>query len=139
MHRGRSTARALRAAIAVVISPVAIGWATDAYGSATVKQEWLPGECIPQFATPLPTFGPGPSAALPRVDAAANPFLTVTMKETERQVLPQFTPGQGCPNVNIQPTRVWAYETSNTFTGKVLGPAFWPAVTFDVRRGIPTV
>jgi hypothetical protein len=111
----------------------------SANASTLVPQTWLPGECIPQFATPLPVFGPGYNAALPRVDALKNPFLTVTMKETERQVLPIFIPGAGCPAVTIQPTRVWAYETSNTITKKVLGPAFWPAVTLETRRLIPTV
>jgi FtsP/CotA-like multicopper oxidase with cupredoxin domain len=108
------------------------------------EQIWLPGECIPQFVEPLPVFGPAGFGGegvtiVNRVDALKNPFLTVTMKETERQVLPNFTSPPGCPAVNIQPTRVWAYETSNTLTKKVLGPAFWPAVTLEARRFIPTV
>ncbi len=108
------------------------------FASDLIPQDWLPGDCIPQFATPLPLFGPGYNAALPRVDAGMHPRLTVTMKEAQEQVLPTFTPAAGCPPVNIQPTRVWAYETSDTKTGKILGPAHWPAVTLDVDRYTPT-
>jgi spore coat protein A, manganese oxidase len=110
------------------------------YASDQIPQTWLPGDCIPQFATPLPVFGPGYNAALPRVDALKHPLLTITMKETERQVLPDFVPNPAlCPAVNIQPTRVWAYETADAITKKVLGPAFWPAVTLETRRHVPTV
>lgn len=73
----------------------------SASASFLIKDQiWLPGECIPQFATPLPVFGPGYNAALPRVDALRNPFLTVSMKETERQVLPAYpdSPPLGCPS-----------------------------------------
>src|SRR5512140_1106158 len=105
-----------------------------ALASQTVPQTWLPGACIPQFALPLPIFGPGYNAALPRVDASRHPFLQIKMVETERQVLPAFTPPDGCPALSIRPTRVWAYETSDWLTGKLLGPAFWPAVTLETRR-----
>ena len=116
--------------------------AGSAAASQLIPQTWLPGDCIPQFATPLPIFGPGYNAALPRIDALRHPLLKVTMKETQRQVLPAFTPSGTCPAVNIQPTRVWAYETRDWLTGKVLGPAYWPAVKtgrnwypFDPTKG----
>ena len=126
----------LTAVIALAFCVLPVG---SASASILVPQTWLPGDCIPQFATPLPVFGPGYNAALPRVDALKHPFLTVTMKESSRQVLPNFTSGPGCPSVTIQPTRIWAYETSDTFTKKVLGPAFWPAVTLETRRYVSTV
>jgi FtsP/CotA-like multicopper oxidase with cupredoxin domain len=122
--------------------------ARESRASTLVPQVPLPGECIPQFAVPLPVFGPGYNAALPRVDAVAHPFLAITMKETERAVLPPPPAGADrypatavCPAppaLAIQPTRVWAYETSDWITGKVLGPAFWPAVTLEARRFVPT-
>jgi FtsP/CotA-like multicopper oxidase with cupredoxin domain len=125
--------RSLLAAAAMA----ALSASTTALASATVPQTWLPGECIPQFVAALPVFGPGYNAALPRVDAARHPFLQIKMVETERQVLPPFTPAAGCPSVDIRPTRVWAYETSDWLTGKLLGPAFWPSVTLETRRNVP--
>jgi spore coat protein A len=113
--------------------------AGNAFASTLIPQTALPGDCIPQFAMPLPVFGPGYNAALPRVDAQKHPYLTVTMKEVSQQVLPNFAPTTGCPSVTIQPTRVWAYETSDTFTKRVLGPALWPAVTVETKRYVPTV
>ena len=100
------------------------------WGSDRVPQTWLPGDSIfttIAFTQRLPVFGPGYNAALPRVNALANPFLTITMKEIDQQVLP------GYPR-----TRVWAYEIKNSFTGRVLGPAIWPAVTVEAQRFIPT-
>jgi spore coat protein A len=103
---------------------------------------------------PLPVFGPagfgGEGATIVnRVDALRHPFLTVKMKQTTRHVLPNPTPenpyknyfftSNTCPNVNIQDARVWAYETSDSFTKTVLGQAFWPAVTLETRRFIPTM
>jgi spore coat protein A len=111
--------------------------AIDAYASTDVIQTWLPGECIPQFAVPMPVFGP--AGPIPRVDASTNPLLTVIMKEVNQQVLPSFTPGMGCPAVNIQPTRVWAYEIRDRLSRKLLGPAHWPAVTVEARRLLPTI
>ncbi|WP_328754557.1 multicopper oxidase family protein [Geomesophilobacter sediminis] len=84
-------------------------------------------------------FGP---AGIPRVDTQAHPQLTITMKEVEQQVLPDPNqtpyPGGTCPAVNVQKTRVWAYETADK-NGRILGPARWPAVTLDIRRHTPTV
>lgn len=119
---------------------------TSATASTLVpSQEWLPGECIPQFSAKLPVFGPGPNADLPRVNAQSHSRLTVRMKEASRQVLPlngqygnSFGTGAVCPQVNVQPTTIWAYETSDSSSGTVLGPAFWPAVTIETRRHIPT-
>ena len=122
------------------------GAAGNAGASSQYSQTWLPGECIPQFAAKMPVFGSGPHADLPRVDAKKYSGLTVKMKETAQQVLPpgglyanHFSTGNTCPTVNIQPTTIWGYETSDTVTGKILGPALWPAVTIETRRNIPTV
>ena len=105
-------------------------YAGSARASKLVTQTWLPGDTIfPNiaFTQPLPIFGPGYNAALPRVDAAAHPKLKVTMKEIQQPVLP----GYGMTNV-------WAYEISDAAIGKVLGPAHWPAVTIENRRHMPT-
>ena len=104
-------------------------------------QTWLPGQCIQQFAVPLAVFGPGPNAALPRVDALKHPFLTVSMVETAQQVLPvpfQAT-DPSCPPVNPRPTTVWAYQVSDSLSRRELAPAYWPGVTIDARRFVPTV
>lgn len=111
---------------------------SPASASGRVTQEWLPGRCIPQFATALPVFGPGPNAALPRVNAGKHPALQIKMVETERQVLPPIPVTLECPDVVVQPTRIWAYETYDWISGKLLGPAFWPAVTIEARRSVPT-
>jgi FtsP/CotA-like multicopper oxidase with cupredoxin domain len=87
------------------------------------------------------------------VNARKHPFLSIEMKESRQQVLP--LPGQAsypasyfdpinqaevlCPAVNVQPTQIWAYETSDTLTGKLLGPAHWPAVTVEATRYTPTL
>jgi spore coat protein A, manganese oxidase len=101
--------------------------AGSAWGSETVPQTWLPGDNMTPFQASLPVFGPGYNAAYPRVSAFKHPHLKVTMKEIEQQVLPGYPA-----------TRVWAYETSDAYTGEVLGPAFWPAVTIEARRFVPT-
>ena len=116
--------------------------------STLVPQTWLPGECIPQFQVKLPVFGPGYNSDLPRVDALSHIALTVKMKEATRQVLPNPSTvayplkdlsGNTCPAVNFQSTTVWAYETSDLFTGQILGPAYWPAVTLETARFTPTI
>ena len=102
----------------------------DVYGSNLVAQTWLPGDALfsfIRFTTPLPVFGPGYNAAFPRVNTLTHPNLTLTMKEVSQQVLPSPYPK----------TRVWAYETSDQ-KGTVLGPAYWPAVTLEARRGSAT-
>ena len=104
--------------------------------STLVAQTPLPGACIPQFAVPLPVFGP--AGPIKRVNAEGHPALTVTMKEINQSVLPQGqldTCGMG---VMFGTTRVWAYETTDTFSGKVLGPANWPAITVEADRWEPT-
>lgn len=130
----------------LLLAAVAIAGATTAEASFLVPtQQWLPGECIPQFSARMPVFGPGPNADLPRVDARKHRSLRVTMKEASRQVLPTggsytntFGTANVCPTVNVQPTTIWAYETADAVTGTVLGPAFWPAVTVEARRHVPT-
>jgi spore coat protein A, manganese oxidase len=100
-----------------------------------VKQDVLDGDaCVPKFAVSLPVFGP--SGSTPRVDAAAHRKLTVTMKEINQEVLPQGYSGP-C-NVKFRKTRVWAYETKDSDTDEILGPANWPAVTIVTKRGIGT-
>ncbi|HEY3489898.1 MAG TPA: multicopper oxidase domain-containing protein [Candidatus Deferrimicrobiaceae bacterium] len=136
---------------AVLVATLGTG---AAWASTLIPQTVVPGACIPQFATPLLSFGPGTKAALPRVDALKHPVLTIKMKESNRPVLPPPTPAIPypsnyfdvpsqsnlvCPTVTIDNTRIWAYETSDGITGKVLGPAFWPAVTLEIRRNIPTL
>lgn len=37
------------------------GFVGSATASTLVPQTWLPGECIPQFASQLPVFGPAGS------------------------------------------------------------------------------
>jgi FtsP/CotA-like multicopper oxidase with cupredoxin domain len=85
---------------------------------------------------PLPVFGP--AGSIPRVDAAEHYKLTVTMKEIDQAVLPQGMQDTCGLGVTLGKTRVWAYEISDTKNGKILGPAHWPAVTIEARRGIPT-
>lgn len=110
-------------------------------GASTLvpNQVAVPGACIPQFAVLAPVFGP--AGPIPRVDALRHPLLTVKMKEIDQQVLPQGT--FACPDlgqdVTFGKTRVWAYETSDSLTKRVLGPANWPAVTVETRRFIPTL
>lgn len=132
--------KSIRMGLALLfLATVGIG---TGFASTLVPQTWLPGECIPQFATALPVFGSGYNAALPRVNALLHPALSIKMVETERQVLPAITTSLFvyCPRVPIQkPTRVFAYETSDAITGKLLGPAFWPAVTVETRRFVPTL
>ena len=119
------------------------GWtAGSVHASSLVPQTWLPGDDLfDQFAftTPLPIFGPGYNAALPRVNALQHPFLKVTMKEINQVVLPQGTftfPSVG--EVTLGPTRVWAYEIRDAFRNTLLGPAHWPGVTVETQRFFPT-
>ena len=102
--------------------------------SSLVPQDPLEANCVPMFAVSLPVFGA--AGSVPRVDVAAHPHLTVTMKEINQAVLPQ-----GGPNlcgIKFRKTRVWAYESSDSRTGEVLGPANWPAVTLVATRGTST-
>jgi FtsP/CotA-like multicopper oxidase with cupredoxin domain len=122
----------------------------SAFGSARastlVTQTALPGDCVPQFKVELPVFGP--AGDVPRVDAFKHPLLTIKMKETGQIVLPDPSmvkypskdgTGKPCPHLVFQDTKVWTYETSDSLTGKVLGPANWPAVTLEATRFVPTV
>ena len=118
--------------------------------STLVPQTALPGGCIPQFAVPMPVFGP--AGATPRVNATGHRNITVTMNEIEQAVLPTnisiykpqyFDPFVltylNCPtNLNIKKTRVWAYGMSDSYTGQTLAPANWPAVTIQAQRYVPT-
>ncbi len=128
------------------------GWAAGAYASTLVPQTWLPGDCIPQFSVGLPIFGPGYNAVVPRVNTDDHPNLTINMKEINQTVLPPASAGYPttyfdtiggvtttCPAVTLQDTRVWAYETLDSITNTVLGPAHWPSVTIENMRHEPTV
>jgi spore coat protein A len=124
----------------------------SAGASVLVPQTPLPGGCIPQFAVPTPVFGP--AGPIPRVDALMHNYLTVKMKEVGQPVLPSPSESTynsvyydlfaganvACPTtLNIQNTRVWAYEISDAKTNELLGPAHWPAVTVETMRHVPTL
>jgi spore coat protein A len=85
-------------------------------GFTLLPQTKLDGKCVPKFAISLPVFGP--AGSIPRVDAAAHTNLTVTMMETNQQVLP---PGNlaGCGAGSFRQTRVWTYRTTDSSTGAV--------------------
>lgn len=102
--------------------------------STYIPQTKLDGSCLPKFAVSLPVFGP--AGSIPRVDAAGHPNLTVTMTETNQTVLPQGSFAK-C-GVTLGQTRVWAFQTTDSKTGAMLGPAHWPAVTIVAQRGTPT-
>ena len=111
-----------------------LGNALSSYASSLVDQTPLDPACIPMFAVSLPVFGP--AGSVPRVDAAGHPYLTVTMKEINQAVLPLT--GPNLCGMKFRKTRVWAYESTDSRTGEVLGPANWPAVTLVATRGTPT-
>ena len=124
--------------LCMIVAAFLFVWnAGNVNASTLVPQTVLSGECIPQFKSALPIFGPGYNAALPRVNALSHPFLTVTMKEIDQQVLPAGTDTCGL-GLTFGKTRVWAYETTDTLTKKVLGPALWPGVTLETKRFIST-
>ncbi len=104
--------------------------------SPAFPQTKLDVSCFPKFAVSLPVFGP--AGSIPRVDAAAHPNLTITMKEINQSVLPQGSFTQCGTKVTLGQTRVWAYQTTDSNTGALLGPASWPAVTIVAKRGTST-
>jgi spore coat protein A len=127
----------LRGICFMLLGILLVGTIGSAGASTLVPQTALPGDCVPQFAVPLPVFGP--AGGIPRVNARQHPFLTVKMKETDQAVLPQGGTDICGLGVVFKPTRVWAYEISDTFSSKVLGPAHWPAVTVEAARSVPAV
>jgi len=133
----RSPRRAI-AVMVVALSSIVFGHGchSDSNAPTLVTQTKLDGNCFTKFAIGLPVFGP--AGSLPRVDAAAHPNLTVTMMETNQQVLPPGSYPQCGSGVTLGPTRVWAYQTTDSTTGAVLGPAHWPAVTIVAQRGTTT-
>ena len=136
-----SRRKGLTRRLLILIPALAVLGAGVRASTSEPGQTWLPGQCIQPFAVPLAVFGPGPNAALPRVDALKHPFLTVSMVETSQQVLPvpfQAT-DPACPPVNPRPTTVWAYQVSDSLTHRQLAPAYWPGVTIEARRFVPTV
>jgi len=124
----------------IIVAGLVVWTVGSAGASSLVTQTAVPGVCVPKWAVPMPVFGP--AGPIPRVDAVANPSLTVTMKEIDQVVLPQGTfpcaPLGAGATVTFGPTRVWVYETTNTLTSALLGPANWPGVTFDVARNTQT-
>jgi spore coat protein A, manganese oxidase len=118
----------------VSLSLFVLGNSRNSHASSLVEQNPLDPSCVPMFAAPLPVFGP--AGSVPRVDLAAHPSLTVTMKEINQAVLPQD--GPNVCGIKFRKTRVWAYESADSRTGEVLGPANWPAVTLEATRGIAT-
>ena len=137
--KGIGQTRALTSHAAAILIVCACFGSADA--STLVPQTALPGDCIPQFAVPVPVFGP--AGQTPRVDAARHTTLTVTMKEVDQAVLPQGIT-VSCPQlappaqVTFGKTRVWGYEISDARTNKLLGPARWPGVTIETSRHKPT-
>jgi FtsP/CotA-like multicopper oxidase with cupredoxin domain len=121
----------------VLLAIYCVAWPAGASASTNVDQVALPGDCIPKFAVSLPVFGP--AGPIPRVDGEAHPALTVSMKEINQSVLPQGMFDLCGLGITFGPTRVWAYETTDSFTGKLLGPANWPGVTVEVVRREPTL
>ncbi|HVN64083.1 MAG TPA: multicopper oxidase domain-containing protein [Candidatus Binataceae bacterium] len=72
------------------------------------------------------------------MDAKKHRNLTVTMKEIDQQVLPEGMTDTCGLGVTFGKTRVWAYETSDTKTGDILGRANWPAVTIEAKHAVAT-
>ena len=135
-----------RSISAFVFLGLALVSAGRSHASTLATQTALPGDCVPQFKVEMPVFGP--AGSLPRVDAARHSQLTVTMKEIGQVVLPdprkvkypaRDSFGNACPQLFFKETRLWTYESSDSLTKKVLGPANWPAVTLEATRGVPTV
>jgi spore coat protein A len=142
MPKGKKLAKIGLTFLGVVL----LGAAGSARASTLVTQTALPGDCVPQFKVEMPVFGP--AGDLPRVDALKHPMLTVKMKEVGQTVLPdplrvkypsKDSLGNPCPHIVFQDTKVWAYETSDSVTRKVLGPANWPGVTLEATRFNPTL
>ncbi len=137
-HRKLAT-RSRWSALALTVVSVSLlilgrGCSPGGGGPTLFPQTKLDGSCFQKFAVSLPVFGP--AGPIPRVDAAAHPNLTVTMLEINQPVLPQGYSAQ-C-GTTLGPTRVWAYETRDSDTGALLGPAHWPAVTIVAQHGVAT-
>lgn len=96
----------------------------NSFSSTLIPQTPLPGADIPKYIDPMPTFGP---SGMPRVDGTMP--VTVRMEEYAQQVLPT-TDAQGQPT-GFGKTYVWAYKVGDA-------PVFYPGVTLEVERGIPT-
>ncbi len=123
----------LRSSLAILVFMFCFMLVTSASASYFVDQTALDGNTLfgdYAFKTPLPVFGPGYNAALPRVNAVLHPFLTVKMKEFDQQVLPA--------SLGFGKARLWGYEISDSITGKLLAPALWPGVTVETERYLPT-
>src|SRR5450631_13129 len=123
----------LNSRLPILLLMVFLMMVSSASASYFVDQTALDGNILfgdAKFMTPLPVFGPGYNAALPRVNALHHPFLTVKMKEIDQQVLPA--------SLSFGKTRLWGYEISDSITGNLLAPALWPGVTIEAERFIPT-
>jgi spore coat protein A len=125
------------AVLAISVACLCAASPGSGYASTLVPQTALPGDCIPKFAVPLPVFGPaGPT---PRVNGRTHFALTVAMKEVDQAVLPPGRTDTCGLGVAFGKTRLWTYEISDSFSGKVLGPANWPAVTIEATRFAPNL
>ncbi len=135
MWRGRRRGAMILSVVSVLLA--LSGNIRNSHASSLIEQTQLDGtDCVPKYAVSLPVFGP--AGSVPRVDAALRRNLTVTMKEIEQTVLPRSSAATCKLKLKFGKTRVWAYETTDSNTGEVLGPANWPAVTIVTRRGIAT-
>ncbi len=122
--------------LALAFTVALFSWTAGVDASVLVPQTALPGDCVPQFAVPMPVFGP--AGPIPRVNAQQHNKLDVKMKEFDQAVLPQGGSDTCGLGVTFGKTRVWGYETSDSHSHRILGPANWPAVTVENKRGEPT-
>ncbi len=97
---------------------------SSSFASTLVTQIPLPAADIPKYIDPVPIFGPG---GMHRVDGTKP--VTVRMEEYAQQVLP-VVDASGKPT-GFGKTKVWTYKVGNA-------PLFYPGVTLEAKRGIPT-
>jgi spore coat protein A len=121
----KKSALLVAAAVAVLLTVLFIG--STAGASVQVPQVPLPGNAIPKYQDPLPTFAGN------RVDGTKD--LTVTMEEFQQEVLPSASYA-ALPVPYKAGTYVWGYGIEeaggNTF------PPLYPAYTIEAQRGVPT-
>lgn len=121
----KKSALLVAAAVAVLLTVLFIG--STAGASVQVPQVPLPGNAIPKYQDPLPTFAGN------RIDGTKD--LTVTMEEFQQEVLPAAFYA-GLPAPYNAGTYVWGYgieeDGGNTF------PHLYPAYTIEAQRYTPT-
>jgi len=114
-------------AVAVLFTVLFIG--STAGASVQVPQVPLPGNAIPKYVDPLPTF------ANNRVDGTK--ALTVTMEEFQQQVLPAAFYAGLLPPYDAG-TYVWGYGITEAGTPPTTFGPLYPAYTIEAQRGVPT-